>query len=158
MKTFTSSIVIGSSGFIGAHLCRTLEERGVKEIHRVDIKATPSIDIRKPFDIEGDFGENAVIFNLAAVHRTPGHSDREYFETNMPGAENVCRFAKKRGIKTIVFASSISPYGAGEEKKTEKTLPTPNTPYGISKFLCGVVRRFWAWGLPRACSEAHSLD
>ena len=36
-----------------------------------------------------------MIFNFAAVHRTPGHEDHEYFETNIRGAENVVTFAEK---------------------------------------------------------------
>jgi nucleoside-diphosphate-sugar epimerase len=137
-------VVTGANGFIGTHLCRILEERGIKDIHKIDIKAAVPVDIRKPFDIEGNFGENSVIFNLAAIHRTPGHSNREYFETNMPGAKNVCDFAKKRGIKTMVFASSISPYGTSESLKTEETLPMPNTPYGISKLVAEHIHKEWA--------------
>ncbi|MCL2260272.1 MAG: SDR family oxidoreductase [Fibromonadales bacterium] len=153
MKDFTSAIVIGSSGFIGTHLCRALSEKGVKEIRKIDIKSETPVDIRKPFDIEGNFGENTVIFNLAAIHRTPGHKDNEYFETNMLGAENVCGFAKKHNIKTMVFTSSISPYGASEEQKTEETLPTPNTPYGISKLVAEHIHREWA-----ASSSEHFLS
>ena len=148
MRKFNSAIVVGSSGFIGMHLCRNLVEKGINEIHKIDINSEMSVDVRKPFDIEEDFGENTVIFNLAAIHRTPGHSDKEYFETNVLGAKNVCDFAEKRGIKTIVFASSISPYGASEEQKTEETLPMPNTPYGISKLAAEHIHREWAMSSP----------
>lgn len=34
-----------------------------------------------------------IIFNLAAVHRKPGHKPEEYFETNLLEAEHVCGFA-----------------------------------------------------------------
>ncbi len=84
-----------------------------------------------------------VIFNFAAVHRTPGHPDQAYFETNIRGAENVCAFAEKFGIKKIVFTSSIAPYGAAEDLKTEETLPTPNTPYGISKLVAEKIHTIW---------------
>jgi len=150
VKNFNSAIVFGGAGFIGRHLYRLLEDKGI-ETFIVDINSNPSsgshkIDIRQPFDIDGNFGENTVIFNLAATHRTPGHPNREYFETNMLGAKNVCDFAAKCGIKTIVFTSSISPYGASEEQKTEETLPMPNTPYGISKLAAEYIHREWAAG------------
>ena len=64
--------------------------------------------------------EKTVVFNFAAVHRTPGHPDYAYFETNIKGAENVCNFATAHGINHIVFTSSIAPYGASEEQKTEE--------------------------------------
>lgn len=84
-----------------------------------------------------------VIFNFAAIHRTPGHPDRDYFETNVRGAENVCDFAEKYGIRKVVFTSSIAPYGAAEELKEETTLPTPNTAYGISKYVAEKVHIAW---------------
>ena len=66
-----------------------------------------------------------------------------YFETNIRGAENVCAFAEKFGIKKIVFTSSIAPYGAAEDLKTEEMLPTPNTPYGISKLVAEKTHAIW---------------
>ena len=152
MKTFSSAVVTGASGFIGTHLCCVLSDRGIK-IYTIDIKSATPIDVRKPFDIDGDFGENTAIFNLAAIHKTPGHPDKEYFETNILGAKNVCDFAKKRGIKTIVFTSSISPYGVSEEQKTEENLPMPNTPYGISKLVAEHIHKEWA-----ASSPEHFLS
>ena len=86
-------------------------------------------DVRKPIEnLPFTPTPDDIIFNFAAVHRTPGHPDHAYFETNIRGAENVCAFAEKWEIKNIVFTSSIAPYGAAEELKEETTLPTPNTP------------------------------
>lgn len=87
--------------------------------------------------------EEDIIFNLAAVHRTPGHPDFDYFDANIHGAENVCDFARKYGITNIVFTSSIAPYGAAEQLKEETTLPTPNTPYGISKLVAEKIHQTW---------------
>ena len=42
-----------------------------------------------------------------------------------------------------MFTSSIAPYGAAEELKTEETLPTPNTPYGISKLVAEKIHEKW---------------
>ena len=42
-----------------------------------------------------------------------------------------------------MFTSSISVYGASEEAKTETTFPTPETPYGRSKWLAEGIHRAW---------------
>ena len=104
-------------------------------------------DVRKPIEnLPFTPTPDDIIFNFAAVHRTPGHPDLAYFETNIRGAENVCAFAEKWGIKKIVFTSSIAPYGAAEELKEETTLPTPNTPYGISKLVAEKIHIAWQKG------------
>ncbi|MDO4462473.1 MAG: NAD(P)-dependent oxidoreductase [Bacteroidia bacterium] len=100
-------------------------------------------DVCKPIEVPFEVSSDDVIFNFAAIHRTPGHPDKYYFETNVRGAENVCAFAEKHGIKKIVFTSSIAPYGAAEELKCEDTLPTPNTAYGISKLVAEKIHMMW---------------
>lgn len=156
-------IIFGGSGFIGTHLIHLLKEIKNKEdkIYDLDIVmpgeegVVPGIveknegveyirlDVRKPIEFDFTPTENDIIFNLAAVHRTPGHPDHDYFETNIRGAENVTAFAEKHNIHKILFTSSIAPYGAAEELKTEDTLPTPNTPYGISKFVAEKIHEKW---------------
>lgn len=100
-------------------------------------------DVRRPIEVPFEVSPEDVIFNFAAIHRTPGHPDKDYFATNVRGAENVCAFAEKHGIKKIVFTSSIAPYGAAEEQKEEGTLPTPNTAYGISKLVAEKIHMIW---------------
>ena len=53
------------------------------------------------------------------------------------------RFCREVRNKEIVFTSSIAPYGAAEDLKTEDTLPTPNTPYGISKLVAEKIHTIW---------------
>ena len=155
---FSSFIIFGGSGFIGTHMTNLLREQYPDaKIYIADLIADESkitepadaiqyqrVDVRKPIDMNGEFGKDTLIFNFAAIHRTPGHPDRAYFETNIRGAENVCEFARKHGIDNIVFTSSIAPYGASEELKNEDTLPMPNTPYGISKLVAERIHREWA--------------
>ena len=158
-------IIFGGSGFIGTHLIELLKKEVIKDgdhIYNLDIVmpgeegvvpgVVPKIDgvdyircdVRKPIKLDFQSSEEDVIFNLAAVHRTPGHPDYEYFETNIKGAENVIDFAEKHNIHKILFTSSIAPYGAAEELKSEDTLPTPNTPYGISKLVAEEIHKKWA--------------
>ena len=146
-------IVTGGSGFIGTHLINLLKEVYPDcNIYNLDIvencqdgKATYiNCDVRKPIDLKDVvITVDDIIFNFAAVHRTPGHPDHAYFETNILGAENVTAFAEKHGIRKIVFTSSIAPYGAAEDLKEETTLPTPNTPYGISKLVAEKIHTNW---------------
>ncbi len=160
-------LIFGGSGFIGTHLIHLLREEAVKpgdKIYDLDLVmpgeegVVPGIveknegveyirlDVRKPIALDFIPTEDDIIFNLAAVHRTPGHEDYEYFETNIRGAENVTAFAEKQGIRKILFTSSIAPYGAAEDLKEETTLPTPNTPYGISKLVAEKIHEEWQKG------------
>lgn len=144
--------IFGGSGFIGTHLVNLLEEKYPdSNIYNLDIRENNhngkskyiNCDVRQPINLNIAVDQNDIIFNFAAVHTTPGHPDHEYFETNIKGAENVTAFAEKFGIKKILFTSSIAPYGASEEIKTEETLPMPNTPYGISKLVAEKVHIIW---------------
>lgn len=165
-------IITGGTGFIGTHLTNLLNEVHPKaKVWNLDIvkPGTPNpvvknykpavregeslgstfveCDIRKPIgELPFIPTSEDVIFNFAAVHRTPGHEDIEYFETNIRGAENVCAFAEQYGIKNMVFTSSIAPYGASEQLKMEETLPTPNTAYGISKLVAEKIHLAWQKG------------
>lgn len=165
-------IITGGTGFIGTHLTNLiLENYPNAQVWNLDIvkPGTPNpvvqeykpavregeklgshfieCDIRKPIgELPFKPTPDDVLFNFAAVHRTPGHEDIEYFETNIRGAENVVAFAEKNDIKNIVFTSSIAPYGASEELKHETTLPTPNTAYGISKFVAEKIHLAWLAG------------
>lgn len=161
-------IITGGTGFIGTHLANLIVETYPEaKIYNLDIvepgNPLPTVknykpalkegekhkaefvycDVRKSIEVPFQVTAEDVIFNFAAVHRTPGHPDHEYFKTNILGAENVIAFAEKHGIKKVVFTSSIAPYGAAEELKEETTLPTPNTPYGISKLVAEKIHSIW---------------
>ena len=164
--------ITGGTGFIGTHLSSLLHEvHPETRIYNLDIvepgTPLPTVknykpalgngeehaatfiycDVRQPIELEKvNITPDDVIFNFAAVHRTPGHPDPAYFETNIRGAENVCAFAERHGIRKIVFTSSIAPYGAAEELKEETTLPMPNTPYGISKLVAEKIHQTWQAG------------
>jgi nucleoside-diphosphate-sugar epimerase len=161
MKTV---VLFGGTGFIGTHLAQHLLRCDLAEtIYLVDLNGPRDLsytktlqcglssgrvvfvahDVRKPIPL-GLLPEHAdLIFNLSAVHREPGHEAREYFETNLLGAENVCAWAEHVGCSTVVFTSSISPYGPTEGKKTEASLPVPETSYGSSKLAAEKIHIGW---------------
>ena len=85
----------------------------------------------------------ADVFNLAAIHVTPGHPDGDYYYTNVLGAVNVCRFANDARCTNIVFTSSISIYGPSETTLDEDAQPAPVSAYGRSKLLAEKIHLLW---------------
>jgi nucleoside-diphosphate-sugar epimerase len=146
------ALVIGASGFIGTRLVRHLSESGAFDVVRAadiapprevlpgveyatwDVTTAPPEHLGRSID---------VIFNLAAIHRTPGHAPHEYYATNVQGAENVAKLADTAGIRTILFTSSISVYGDTPEIVTETTPPRPRTDYGKSKLIAEGLFNDW---------------
>lgn len=175
MKNGMGTVVIfGGTGFIGTHLAQHwLREKPAGKVVLVDLlppRVEPYTtelqaalkdgrasfvqgDVRQPIT-PGQLPEHAdLIFNLAAVHREPGHRPQEYFETNLRGGDNVCAWATAVGCDRIVFTSSISPYGPSEDVKDEDSLPVPETPYGSSKLAAEKIHQGWQSG----CSNRKLL-
>jgi len=149
-------VIFGGAGFLAYHFCEfALEKSLFNSIYLVDIKAAPlygfsdkrikyiRADVRRHIDLTLLPSPVALILNLAAIHREPGHEDCEYFETNLLGAQNVCKFADQVGCQNIIFTSSISPYGVSESVKDESTLPIPVTAYGSSKLVAEKIHQIW---------------
>lgn len=159
---FPTAVVFGGTGFIGRHLAGHLVAAGVSDrvvladLVPLDAATTPpalreagrrvefrEVDVRRPIDGALAPSPADLVVNLAAVHREPGHEPQEYFETNLGGATNVCAWAEASGCRTIVFTSSISPYGPSETETTESSEPAPVTPYGESKLGAERIHREW---------------
>ena len=141
-------IIFGGSGFVGKHLSDLIDKKSLEFLIADIVKPRKSqwkfilSDVRKQISFSAVNSDN-IIINLAAIHKTPGHPDRDYFETNIKGAENICNFARENNINSIVFTSSIAVYGTYEDKKSELTLPMPDIPYGISKLSAESIHKQW---------------
>jgi nucleoside-diphosphate-sugar epimerase len=145
------TIVFGGAGFIGHHLLKRLQMTLGDRLISVDRRAPKfrvenveylTADVRdlSQFKIQGSIRK---IYNLAAVHTTPGHPSHEYYETNIGGATEITAFARRHNVNQIIFTSSISVYGPGEDRKDETTKPTPESSYGWSKWLAEGIHRSW---------------
>jgi len=162
-------VLFGGTGFIGTHLAQHLlqidagvtvvlvdisQPRHASYTHILDAALNSGRAIYRKHDVRmpipSDLLPDSVdlVFNLAAVHREPGHERNEYFDTNLPGAENICAWAAATGGGTVVFTSSISPYGPSEEKKTEASHPAPATAYGESKLAAEKIHLAWQAAQP----------
>ncbi|MEQ8511172.1 MAG: NAD-dependent epimerase/dehydratase family protein [Algiphilus sp.] len=150
-KEKTCAVVFGGAGFVGTHLLRNLVERKLRHIVSFDI-AEPAEPVSGVEYVYGDVRDSIPvemvssvpeIYDVAAVHRTPGHPDHEYYETNVLGALNVREFASRVGANEIVFTSSIAVYGPGEDLKSEQSETNPVSAYGWSKLLAESSYRQW---------------
>ena len=146
----TKVIVTGASGFIGTRMVGKLVDQGLSVIAldilpprvRRDGVAYHQVDLRDPIPTEIGAGVDR-IYNFAAVHRTPGHPDWEYYQTNIAGALNVVALAEANQIATIVFTSSISVYGPSEAVVDEGSILKPVSAYGRSKRLAEQIHEQW---------------
>lgn len=119
----TQSLVVGGAGFIGTHLLRHLKAQGAERLVSVDIAppqnpvegvAYETHDIRQPFPERLDAPFDA-IYNLAAVHRTPGHEPHEYYETNL-GGRSAC--ATSPAATACAASSSPAPSRCTGRRRT----------------------------------------
>jgi nucleoside-diphosphate-sugar epimerase len=166
---YATTVIFGGTGFIGRHFAgHLLAENLSRKIYLCDIVPPDrdvyprelnvalddgsveylEVDVRKPVDASALPATADLVVNLAAIHREPGHEPAEYFETNVLGAENVCAWAASARCETLVFTSSIAPYGPTEHEKTEESLPVPETPYGGSKLVAEKIQIGWQQAEP----------
>jgi len=155
-------IITGGAGFIGSNLIKTLlkNEPDIKITCIDNFDPFYSADI-KQFNIHG-FGDNPafrlidtdlakatadeladlvpenvdVIVHLAAKAgvRPSIENPLSYQQANVIGLQNMLDFAKLKGIKQFVFASSSSVYGINDHypwKEEEKLMPI--SPYAMTK-------------------------
>lgn len=104
-------------------------------------------DVRDSIAFEPD-APAPLVFNLAAVHRTPGHPDHEYFDTNVAGARNVTAFCDRHEATSLWFTSSISVYGPSEQRFRESSPLRPASAYGRSKLEAEEIHREWGEAAP----------
>ncbi len=147
-------VIFGGAGFVGTHLAKHLLRTGrFTHVHIADIRKTSlekmsgvtvSItDVRRPIPIGLVPKRPEWIFNLAAVHREPGHMPYEYYETNVAGARHCCEYADIIGCDNIYFTSSISVYGPTLSPTDEESPVRPATPYGGSKYSAEMIHEIW---------------
>lgn len=146
-------LITGGSGFIGTHLILDLLKSGIfesiKNLDIVDAKIkdtkleTDIVDIRDSKLNNKVNGIFDICIHLAALCKEPGFKWEEYFETNHVGTVNTISLCEKLGIEKIIFTSTMMVYQAGEVQRTENSITTPDTAYGISKLLAEKELQIW---------------
>lgn len=142
-------LITGGSGFIGTNLCLALQAAG-EGFRIIDKRPSPLfpentslVDIldqdRLAQHITGD-----TIIHLAAEHRDDVRPVSRYEQVNVQGTENICRVARMRGVKRIVFTSSVAVYGFAAPDTGEDGEINPFNEYGRTKYDAENVLRAWA--------------
>jgi nucleoside-diphosphate-sugar epimerase len=140
--------VIGGSGFVGTNLCRQLAFKQ-QDFEIIDLKMSRQFpekckiaDVRDVETLRNTITGDVVV-NLAAVHRDDVRDKSEYQCTNVDGAENVALVCEEKGIKKIVFTSTVAVYGFAEPGTDEGGKINPFNEYGRTKFEAEEKLRRW---------------
>jgi UDP-glucose 4-epimerase len=142
------SLLTGGAGFIGAHVCNELIDKGHKVVVLDDLSGGFEENVNpKAIFIKGSITDHVLlekifndhqfdyVYHLAA-YAAEGLSHfikRFNYTNNLIGSVNLINESVKHKIKCFVFTSSIAVYGRGQLPMREDMLPTPEDPYGISK-------------------------
>ncbi len=150
LTNVTTVLVTGGAGFIASHVTAELLRRG-RAVRVLDNFSTGKRENLAAVGgevelVEGDVrsyerthaatqGVDCVI-HLAALPSVP-RSIQDPLTTNevkVTGTLNVVLAARDAGTQRVVFASSSSVYGRAQElPKTERLVPQPIAPCGVSK-------------------------
>jgi nucleoside-diphosphate-sugar epimerase len=150
-KKFSKILVTGGAGFIGSHIVDRLLEEGYHvtvfdNLTTGSLKNIPHFSNKNFTFIKGDIRDlDALklalqdvdaVFHEAAFVSVP-LSVKEPFQSNdlnVNGTLNVLMASVDLKVKRLVFASTAAVYGSDESsKKTERMIPDPSNPYGVSK-------------------------
>jgi len=164
MKCF----VTGAAGFVGSTLCEKLLEKGFcvtgmdcfTDYYSMEIKKN---NLKRCLEhsnfklIEKDIIESNMeklldhidfIFHQAAqagVRNSWGKDFEIYNRNNILATQKILEALKTKKIKKFIYASSSSIYGDVKDLPiTEKTLPMPVSPYGVTKLAAEqLVNSYW---------------
>jgi len=143
-------LVTGGAGFIGSHISERLLELG-HEVRILDNFSTGRRENLSSFEdaievVEGDIRDAScveravkgveVVFHEAALASVPRSVADPVTsnEVNVTGTLNLLVASRDAGVRRFVYASSSSVYGnSPEQPKRESMVPSPESPYAVSK-------------------------
>ncbi|MBE6122964.1 MAG: UDP-glucose 4-epimerase GalE [Solobacterium sp.] len=154
----TTILVTGGTGYIGSHTCVSLIEAGFDVIaldnlynsNEAVLGRIETITGTKPKFYRTDILDRAGLDRVfeenkidAVIHfagyKAVGESVQiplTYYENNISGSVNLYQSMKEHGVKTLVFSSSATVYGAPKSVPIREDFETHTTnPYGTTKLM-----------------------
>ena len=154
-----ATLVTGGSGFIGSHTCVEMLNAGreivvvdnycnsnpealvrVRELTGKDFKQY-DVDVRDREGLRRIFTENNIdsVIHFAGL-KAVGESVQmpiEYFDNNLISTLVLLEVMREFGCKRLVFSSSATVYGAGNQPPLTEEMPlgSPPNPYGRTKSM-----------------------
>lgn len=143
------SLVTGGAGFIGSHVVSHCLGMGHEVVVLDDLSGgfEDHIPAGATF-IQGSVTDEQLVSSLFAEYKFDyvyhlaayaaeglSHFIRRFnYNNNLIGSINLINESVKYKVKCFVFTSSIAVYGAGQLPMREDMIPTPEDPYGVSKY------------------------
>src|SRR5271157_1370302 len=169
-------LVTGGAGFIGSNTVDELVRRGHsvvvlddlssgKEENLAEIRSKITFVKGSVTDIESvqkAMHQAEYVIHLAARTSVP-RSVKDPLDTNrinVEGTLNVLVAARDNKVKRVVFAASSSAYGETPTlPKTEDMLPSPISPYGVSKYVGELYAQTFGrcYGLENVCLRYFNI-
>jgi dihydroflavonol-4-reductase len=146
------ALVTGAGGFIGSHVVRELQARGV-EVRALLRPGEPRDNLEGLAELElleGDLLDPAAVdaamagvdtlFHLAAIYAIWMEDWSRIYEVNMQGARNVLWSALRHDVRRVVYTSSIAAIGVAPGRQlSDETTPfnqyTLGHHYVLTKYL-----------------------
>jgi len=130
--------IIGGSGFVGTRLIKLLDAKNCINIDKKQSFFFPKISTIQNICNKG-LGfvipvESEVIILLAAEHRDDVSPTSLYYDVNVEGTRNVLKAMTEKGIKKIIFISSVAVFGLNKPNPNEDYPVDPFNHYGKSKY------------------------
>jgi nucleoside-diphosphate-sugar epimerase len=140
-------LLIGASGFVGTRLIEEIGEERCVNLDKQHSSRYDNITVIQDIRHEGIDGaishQPSSVVLLAAEHRDDVSPVSLYYDVNVQGTKNVLDAMDKKGIKSIVFTSSVAVYGLNKDNPDEEHPADPFNHYGKSKWQAEEVLREW---------------
>ncbi len=156
-------LVTGGAGFIGSNFSNLMASKGheVVAFDNLSLGKQENLsegvkfvqgDVNKEEDLISAGEDFDYIVHLAASSSAPMFADNMYwaYQNNVCGHIRVMQYAKKIGVKKMLFASTSSIYGNNPTPLTEDQEVVPPNHYSVTKFA--------QEGASRVFSKAEGLE